>query len=71
MGEEGGERAALAEEDGLEQHAAAEGLFDEVIAFERDEAVREAGMSGEGAAKLLDARVRAAGDDGVAGGHRL
>ena len=47
----------LGEEDGFEEHAAAEGFFEQVFAFDRDEAAAETGLSGEGAAKLLDARV--------------
>ncbi len=57
------------EEDGFEEHAAAEGFLKQVIALDGDEAAGEAGLAGEGAAELLDAGVGAAGDGRLGDRH--
>ncbi len=68
-GDVGGEVAMFGEEDGFEEHAAAEGFLEQVIALDGDEAAGEAGLAGEGAAELLDAGVGAAGDGRLGDRH--
>ena len=58
-----GWRDALAEEDGLQRKSAGERLAQQIFAFDGDQAAAEARMAGKGRAKLLDARVGAAGDE--------
>ncbi|GAC1359015.1 MAG: hypothetical protein NVSMB3_06350 [Acidobacteriaceae bacterium] len=52
----------LGEEDGFQEHAAAERFLQQVVALERDESTAEACLACKGASKLLDARVGPAGD---------
>jgi hypothetical protein len=66
---------AVAQEDGGEAQMAAQGLGDEVLAFDGNEPGGGAAGAGEGGAQLFDARVLAALDEAGAcaegaGGHR-
>ena len=66
---------AVAQEDGGEAQMAADGLGDEVLAFDGNEPGGGAAGAGEGGAQLFDARVLAALDEAGAcaegaGGHR-
>lgn len=64
----GGEGSA--EEDGAEREVAADGFEDEVLAFDGEGGGGAgAGRIGEGGAKLADAGVVAAGDEGCCGRH--
>ena len=70
-GSEAGERgtledafAALAEEEGFEGEAGAEGLGDEVLAFEAEEVAGLRGLAAEGGAEDFDAGVGLARDGG-------
>lgn len=57
------EGAAFTDEDGFEGLATAEGLLEEVFAFNGDKTAAKARLPGEGCAKLLDAGVGPAGYD--------
>jgi hypothetical protein len=66
---------AIAQEDGGEAQMAAQGLGEEMLAFDGEEPGRSAAGAGEGGAQLFDARVLAALDEAGAcaegaGGHR-
>src|SRR4051794_35773436 len=75
FGKRKGWLVAMTQEDGREAQMAAYRLFDEVLAFDGDEAGGGSAGAGEGGAEFLDARVLAAfnkaeaGTNG-AGGHR-
>jgi len=55
---------AVADEDGFERKAAADCLAEQCLSLDGDQAAGEARVSREGGAKLLDARVDAAGNEG-------
>jgi hypothetical protein len=65
-----GRVVAVAQEDGFEAEMAAQGLGDEVLAFDGDESGGGSAGAGEGGAEFLDVRVLATFNETEAGAKR-